>query len=138
MEINQITEKIIGAAIKVHSLLGPGLFEQVYKACLFRELQKQSIKVAKEVMLPVLYDCELIDLGYRLDLLVESEVIVELKAIERLTRVHRTQVLTYLKLSHKTVGLLINFNAVPLKDGIVRIVRGYAGPKPSAVSVSPR
>jgi GxxExxY protein len=77
---------------------------------------------------PVLYDCELIDLGYRLDLLVESEVIVELKAIERLTRVHRTQVLTYLKLSQKTVGLLINFNAVPLKDGIVRIVRGYAGP----------
>ena len=138
MEINQITEKIIGAAIKVHSALGPGLFEQVYKTCLFRELQKQGLVVKQEVILPVIYDNELLELGYRLDLLVESELIIELKAIERFTRVHRTQMLTYLKLSRKSVGLLINFNSVPLTPGILRIVRGYAGPKPSAVSVSPR
>jgi GxxExxY protein len=94
--------------------------------------------VKKEVILPVIYDGEMLDLGYRLDLLVESEVIIELKAIERFHKVHRTQMLTYLKLSNKTVGLIINFNSAPLKSGIIRIVRGYIGPKPSAVSVSPR
>lgn len=138
MEINQITEKIIGASIKVHSILGPGLFEQVYKTCLFRELQKQGLAVASEVLLPVLYEGELLETGYRIDLLVESEVVIELKAVERLLRVHRTQMLTYLKLSRKSVGLLINFNSVPLKNGIIRIVRGYSGPKPSAVTASPR
>ena len=110
----------------------------MYAACLFRGLQKQGLYVKKEVILPVIYDNELLDLGYRLDLLVESEVIIELKAIDRFSQIHRTQMLTYLKLSRKSVGLLINFNAVPLKNGILRIVRGYAGPRPSAVSLSPR
>lgn len=94
MEINQITEKIIRPAIKVHSQLGPGLFEQVYKSCLFRELQTQGLSVVKELTLPVVYDGEWIDLGNRLDLLVESGVIIELKAVERLAPVHKTQMLT--------------------------------------------
>lgn len=138
MEINQITDQIIAAAIKVHSYFGPGLFEEVYKRCLYRELQKRYVVVAKEVMLPALYEDELIECGYRLDLLVEGAVIVELKTVEQFAKIHRTQMLTYLKLAKKQVGLLINFNSVYLKDGIVRIVNGYTGPTPSALSAPPR
>lgn len=135
METNEITEKIIAAAIKVHRHFGPGLFEQVYKACLFRELQKRSVVVAKEVDLPALYDGELIGCGYRIDLLVEERVIVELKSVEELTEMHRMQLLTYLRLAHKEVGLLLNFNALHLKRGIQRVVNGYDGP---ALSAPPR
>ena len=122
----------------LHSVLSPGLFEQVYKECLSKELQKRGLEVKKELLLPVTYEGDVIELAYRLDLLVESEVIVELKAVERISAIHRTQMLTYLKLARRQVGLLSNFNSSPLTRGIVRIVKGYSGPKPSAVSVSPR
>jgi len=138
MGINEVTDQIIAAAIKVHRHFGPGLFEQVYKACLFRELQKRSLMVAKEVVLPVIYEGELLDCGYRIDILVESSVIVELKSVEHLTELHRMQLLTYLRLARKQVGLLLNFNALHLKSGIVRVVNGYEGPALSASSAPPR
>ena len=138
MKINDVTDQIIAAAIKVHRHFGPGLFEQVYKACLFRELEKRSLLVAKEVSLPAVYEGELLDCGYRIDLLVESSVIVELKSVEHLTELHRMQLLTYLRLAHKQVGLLLNFNALHLKSGIVRVVNGYEGAAPSASSAPPR
>ncbi len=120
MDLNQITEKIIGAAMKVHSALGPGLLESAYQACLFRELEKQGLSVLSEVVLPVVYDGETIDVGYRMDLLVEDQVVVELKAVDKVLPIHEAQLITYLKLSNKKVGLLINFNVLHLKDGITR------------------
>ena len=107
MELNEISEKIIGAAIQVHSTLGPGLLEGAYEACLKYELEKQGLKVLSQVGLPVIYDGMKIDLGYRLDLLVEDAVIVELKAVNKITPVHEAQLLSYLKLSGKRLGLLI-------------------------------
>ena len=120
MELNEISEKIIGAAIQVHSTLGPGLLESAYEACLKYELQKQELKVSSQIVLPVIYDEMKIDLGYRLDLLVEDSVIVELKAVNKITPIHEAQLLSYLKLSGKRLGLLINFNVILLKDGIKR------------------
>ena len=120
MELNEISEKIIGAAIQVHRTLGPGLLEGAYEACLKYELEKQGIKVLSQVGLPLFYDGMKIDLGYRLDLLVEDAVIVELKAVNKITPVHEAQLLSYLKLSGKPLGLLINFNVILLKDGITR------------------
>ena len=120
MELNKISEKIIGAAIQVHSTLGPGLLESAYEACLKYELEKQELKVSSQVVLPVIYDEMKIDLGYRLDLLVEDSVIVELKAVNKITPIHEAQLLSYLKLSGKRLGLLINFNVILLKDGIKR------------------
>lgn len=120
MELNKISEKIIGAAIQVHSTLGPGLLESAYEACLKYELEKQELKVSSQIVLPVIYDEMKIDLGYRLDLLVEDSVIVELKAVNKITPIHEAQLLSYLKLSGKRLGLLINFNVILLKDGIKR------------------
>ena len=122
MERDPLTEKIIGAAMKVHTALGPGLLESAYQACLFRELKKQGVRVKHEVSLPVVYDGEEVDAGYRMDLLVEDEVVVELKSVERILPIHEAQLITYLKLSGKKVGLLINFNVLHLKDGILRRV----------------
>ena len=120
MELNVISEKIIGAAMQVHRTLGPGLLESAYEACLKYELEKRGLKVLAQVGLPVIYDGMKINLGYRLDLLVEDSVIVELKAVNKITPVHEAQLLSYLKLSGKRLGLLINFNVVLLKDGITR------------------
>ena len=122
MELNEITAKIIGAACKVHSALGPGLLEEPYKQCLKHQLRKEGLKVFAEVTLPVLFDGTTIDIGYRLDLLVEDSVIVELKSVEALAPIHKIQLITYLKLSRKHLGLLINFNVVSLKKGIVRVI----------------
>jgi GxxExxY protein len=122
METNQITGAVVDAAMRVHSRLGPGLLEQPYKKCLEHELVSRGFTVKAEVYLPVLYDTALIDIGYRLDLLINSEVIVEIKAVQALLPVHRAQMLTYLKLARKHVGLLINFNVVHLKEGIERLV----------------
>ena len=122
MELNLITEKIIGAAMKVHSALGPGLLESAYQVCLFRELEKQGVAVDSEVVLPVIYDGEIIDAGYRMDLLVEDQVVVELKSVDKVLPIHEAQLITYLKLGNKKVGLLINFNVLHLKDGITRRV----------------
>ena len=120
MDIDKITERIIGAAMKVHSALGPGLLESAYQACLIRELEKQELVVESEVVLPVVYDDETIDVGSRMDLLVENRVVVELKAVDKVLPIHEAQLITYLKLSGKKVGLLINFNVLHLRDGITR------------------
>ena len=119
---NQITEKIIGCAIKVHSTLGPGLLESVYQQCLYYELRKSGLKVENEKPLPVFYEEVVLDCGYRLDLVVESRVIVELKSVESLSDIHLAQMLTFLKLSGCEIGLLINFNVTQLIKGIKRVI----------------
>lgn len=110
--------------MKVHSALGPGLLESAYEACLMHELRKAGLRTESQVALPVVYDGVRIDLGYRIDLLVQDLVIVELKAVETITDVHKAQLISYLKLSGKNVGLLINFNVIHLRDGIRRFVSG--------------
>ncbi len=119
---NEISGQGVDAAIKVHSVLGPGLLENAYEACLKHELEKRGLKVEQQLALPVVYDGVRIDLGYRLDLLVEEQVVVELKAVERITAVHEAQLLSYLKLSDKRLRLLINFNVARLANGIKRMV----------------
>jgi len=119
---SQVTEVIIGCAIKVHRGVGPGLLESAYEACLFHELSKTDLKIEKQKPLPLMYDDVKLDCGYRLDLLVEGKVIVEIKAVKALEEIHTAQLLTYLKLSGCRLGLLINFNVLLLKDGIKRIV----------------
>jgi GxxExxY protein len=123
--INHITRQIIGAAMKVHTALGPGLLESAYRACLIHELRKQGIWVASEVGRPVVYQGEKIDLGYRIDLIVAHSVIVEIKCVEGINPVHKSQLLSYMRLSGRQVGLLINFHVDHLKDGIKRMVDGY-------------
>lgn len=125
MELNKITEQIIGAAMKVHSALGPGLLESAYEACLKHELTKCGLACESEVALPVIYDGLRIECGYRLDLLVEKQVVVELKAVSTLTDVHEAQLLSYLKLGDFRLGLLINFHSVPLKNGIKRMANNF-------------
>lgn len=125
MELNQISGKIIECSIKVHRALGPGMLESAYEACLFYELHKAGLKVEKQKMLPINYDGVKIDAGYRIDLLVEDEVIVELKAVEKVHPIHKAQLLSYLKLSNKKLGLLINFNVKLLKDGVERVVNNF-------------
>jgi len=110
--------------MKVHSAVGPGLLESAYEACLFHELGKQGIRVERQVPLPVVYDGVTIDLGYRLDLVVEDTVVVELKCVQAFDRVHEAQILSSLKLSGKPVGLLINFHVAHLRHGIRRFVNG--------------
>jgi len=122
--INQISGAIVDAAMKVHTTLGPGLMESAYEGCLKHELTKRGLKVLSQVTLPVIYDGVKIDVGYRIDLLVEDAVIVELKAVERLTPLNEAQLISYLKLSGRKLGLLINFNVEHLKNGIKRIVNG--------------
>ena len=123
--INQISGAIVDAAMKVHSALGPGLLESAYEGCLKHELTRRGLKVLSQVTLPVIYDGVKIDVGYRIDLLVEDAVIVELKAVERLTPLNEAQLLSYLKLSGRRLGLLINFNVEHLKNGIKRIANGF-------------
>ena len=122
--VNQITRQIVTAAMKVHSVLGPGLLESAYQACLLHELRKQGLRVASQVGLPVIYEGEKIDLGYRIDLVVESLVIVEIKCVEAIHPVHQAQLLSYMRLSSRSVGLLINFHVAHLRDGIKRMVDG--------------
>ena len=122
MELNDISGEIIGAAMKVHTELGPGLLESAYEACLAHELRKRGMKVLKQVDMPVHYDGVDIEVGYRLDLLVEDSVIVELKACKQIAPIHHAQLLSYLKISGKPLGLLINFNVEHLKDGISRMI----------------
>ena len=120
--INEITEKIIGAAIAVHKELGPGLLESAYEACLVYELAQSGLKVENQKPLPVFYRGVNVDCGYRIDLLVEDQVIIELKSIEKLEPIHEAQLLSYLKLSGHKIGLLINFNVRLLRNGIRRFV----------------
>jgi GxxExxY protein len=122
MEYSDVTEKIIAAALKVHSAIGPGVLESVYKTCMAHELKKLGIGVSCEVTLPVVYDGLKLDSGFRIDLLVEDLVVVELKCVETLLPIHKAQLLTYLRLSNKPIGLLLNFNVVHMREGIKRIL----------------
>ena len=122
--IEPITEAIIGGAIRVHRALGPGLLESAYEGCLVYELASSGLQVERQRELPVVYRGARIECGYRLDLVVEGAVIVELKAVAELTALHHAQMLTYLRLSGLPVGLLINFNVLRLKDGVRRLVSG--------------
>jgi GxxExxY protein len=121
-ELNELSGQIIGAAISVHRALGPGLLESAYEACLMYELREQGIQADQQVPQPVFYRGVKLECGYRLDLLVEDRIIVELKAVESLHPIHTAQLLTYLKLRKLHLGLLINFNVPVLKQGIKRLV----------------
>ena len=129
MQTNEITREIIGAAMRVHSALGPGLLESAYRACMCRELQLKGIRYDAELALPITYLGVPIEAGYRIDLLVEDSVIVELKAVSALAPVHESQVLSYLRLSGRSVRLLINFHVRHLRHGIRRLVNNYRGPR---------
>ena len=120
--LDEITGAVVDAAMKIHTALGPGLLESVYEKCLKHELSKRGLRVQSQVWLPVAYDGILIEGGYKIDLLVEGKVVVELKVAEHLLDIHKAQLLSYLKLSGNRVGLLINFNVVHLRDGIKRLV----------------
>ena len=122
MNKNDISGAVVDAAMKIHSALGPGLLESAYAVCLKHELVKRGLRVSSEVPLPVVYDGVRLEAGYRLDLVVEDTVVVELKAIEALAPIHQAQIISYLKLSGKPIGLLINFHSLHLKDGIKRFV----------------
>ena len=123
--LDSITGQIISCAIKVHRALGPGLLESAYEACLVFELTDSSLKVEQQKPLPIVYREVSLDVGYRLDILVEDSVIVEIKAVDQLAPIHQAQLLSYLKLSSCQVGLLINFNVKALKQGIQRVVNDY-------------
>ncbi|MGH9557490.1 MAG: GxxExxY protein [Terriglobales bacterium] len=132
--LNQLTREIIGAAIQVHRALGPGLLESAYEACLVYELSQRGLRVEQQKPLPVVYRAVQLECGYRLDLLVESSVIVEIKSVEELAPIHGVQLLSYLRLSGVKVGLLINFNERVLKNGIRRIVNNFPSSAISAGS----
>jgi GxxExxY protein len=121
MELNELTQKIIGCAIEVHKNLGPGMLESTYEECLKFELEKIGMKVEQQKELPLIYKGLRIEKAYKLDLLVENKVIVELKFVEKIKDIHKAQLLTYLKLTNKELGLLINFNVDLLKDGVTRL-----------------
>jgi GxxExxY protein len=122
MKAQHLTGAIIEAGIQVHRALGPGLLESAYRECMAYELRKSGYSVEKEVLFPVIYEELELDFGYRIDLLVEDTVVVELKTVERFTDVHTAQILTYLKLGEYPVGLLMNFNVTQLRDGLKRFV----------------
>lgn len=120
MTPNEVSREIVDAALMVHTALGAGLLEEAYKVCLKYELQRRNLQVLAEVGIPITYGGATLDVGYRIDLLVEKSVIIELKAVAQLLPIHKAQLLTYLRLSNVSLGLLFNFNSVHLKDGIVR------------------
>jgi GxxExxY protein len=124
MTENELSNKIIGSAIEIHKALGPGLLESAYKECLYYKLIQQGLKVDKERPMPLIFESAKLDCGYRLDLLVENKVVIEIKSVEALNDIHLAQTLTYLKLGNFRLGLLINFNVLVLKTGIKRVVNG--------------
>jgi len=128
MELNHLSSQIIDAAITVHKELGPGLLESVYNSCMLLELENMGVKTQSEVLLPVFYRGQKLDgQGFRLDLLIEDQIIVELKSVRKVEPVHKKQLLTYLRLADKPLGLLINFNEYLLKNGITRIINSPQG-----------
>jgi len=124
-QINKTSGIILDCAIEVHKQLGPGLLESVYEVCLYKELRFRNLFVERQVPVPVIYKGENLDAEFRVDLLVEKEIIIELKAVEIMLPVHEAQLLTYLKLADKRLGLLINFNVPRLIDGFKRMINGY-------------
>ncbi len=137
LDVNKTTESIIGAAIEVHRHLGPGLLESAYEECLCEELSARGIPYKRQVILPVIYKRKRLDTGYRIDLLVADEVVVELKAVEVILPIHEAQVLTYMKLGDWKVGLILNFNVSILVKGIKRLVYKLEEHNP-IISASPR
>ena len=125
MEINDITYKIRGCIFKVYNTLGPGLLESVYEAALMYEFKKKGVMAESQVTLPVLYDDVMLELGFRIDILVENRVIIELKSVEEFSKVHYKQLLTYLKLSNKEIGILVNFNSDDIIENTKRIINNY-------------
>lgn len=121
MKDNDLTELIIGCAIKVHRFLGPGLLESAYEECLSYELIKNGLEIKRQIPIPIVYEEIKLDCGYRLDLLVNDSIIVEIKAVEALSKIHLAQILSYLKLSHRKLGLIINFNVLKLVEGVKRV-----------------
>jgi GxxExxY protein len=136
LDANALTEKIIGAAIEVHRHLGPGLLESAYEECLCYELTQLGLRFQRQVHMPIHYKGITLESAYRMDLVVENTIVVEVKATEETARLHAAQLLTYLKSADKQVGLLINFNVPVLKNGLRRVVNRYAGPavEPSGFS----
>ena len=124
MTENELSKEIIGAAIEVHRQLGPGLLESAYEVCLEFELKQRGLAVVRQIALPVVYKDVKLDAGYRIDLIVEGKVLIEIKAVDALAPIHKAQVITYLRLKEIKLGLLINFNSVRLIDGVKRIVLG--------------
>ena len=125
MDINRLSNKIIGAAIEVHKTLGPGLLESAYEECLCYEFGLRDFSFERQKPLPIVYKGKKLDCGYRLDIVVENAIILELKACEKIEEIHKAQLLTYLKLSGLTLGLILNFNTTVMRDGIVRIVNKF-------------
>jgi len=124
MTENELSKIVFDAGLKVHINLGPGLLESAYEECLFYELRKYNLKIEKQKALPLIYEDVKLDVGYRIDLLVEDKLVLEIKSVEALNDLHMAQILTYLKLSKCKLGLLINFNTVLFKNGIKRVVNG--------------
>jgi GxxExxY protein len=122
MDINKLSSEIIGAAIEVHKMLGPGLLESAYEECLYHELTLRSYQSERQKPLPLNYKGKQLDCGYRLDIVVENTIILELKSCEKFEPIHKAQLLTYLKLSNLNLGLLLNFNVPMMRDGIMRVV----------------
>ena len=127
MDINQLSNKIIGAAIEVHRGLGPGLLESAYEECLCYELGLRQMSFERQKSLPVKYKEKQLDCGYRIDVLVKKSIVLELKAVDKIEAIHKAQLLTYLKLSNISLGLILNFNVPVMRDGIVRIVNEFKG-----------
>lgn len=124
MDENAIGEAVLGCALKVHRALGPGLLENAYETCLAIELRKAGLNFTRQAAMPVFYDGEKIELGYRLDLLIENRVVAEVKAVDKIADIHRAQLLSYLKLGGFRLGYLLNFNVSLMKDGMIRMVHG--------------
>ncbi|MEO5673199.1 MAG: GxxExxY protein [Chitinophagales bacterium] len=133
MDINELSYRIIGISMEVHSSLGPGLLESAYKECLYYKIRKAGLIVEKEKPMPLVFEEVKLDCGYRIDLLIENKLVIEVKAVEALNDVHLAQVLTYLKLGNFSLGLLINFNVAHLKDGIKRVANNFIS-EPSAIT----
>jgi GxxExxY protein len=132
VDINEISGSVVDAAMRVHMALGPELLESVYEKCLKHELTRRGLRLETQVWLPVIYDGIQIEGGYKIDLLIEGQVVVELKVVEQMLEIHKAQLLSYLKLADKRVGVLINFNVVHLRDGIRRLVNNF----PSSASLA--
>jgi GxxExxY protein len=124
MTENELSNRVIGLAIEVHSALGPGLLESSYKECLFYKIGNSGLYVEKEKPMPLVFEQVKLDCGYRIDLLVENKLVIEIKSVEALNNVHLAQTLTYMKLGNYKLGLLMNFNVVKLKEGIKRVING--------------
>jgi GxxExxY protein len=133
--LNHLGERMIGAALKVHTALGPGLLESAYEACLVHELSKAGMRTARQVALPLRYDGVELDCAYRLDLVVENLLVVELKSVEKLLPIHSAQLIAYLKMGQYPLGYLLNFNTLHLRDGIKRLINSAPTSAPSAPSL---